>query len=275
MTSWSEMGPVVVSRTERFVLEHASRTWDVQIMVPRGDGPFPSMLVLDPLGTFLGTASVADVLPLTTYGAMPPVAVIGVGPLLGDGELDDAQRFLDFTPTDSLPPGDWPGVVTGGADAFLDLLGDVVLPHLEARFPLDPSDRALTGWSLSGLLTCYALVSRPWLFRRHVAVSPSLWWDDCVLLRQVTTTRRDGRQLLLTAGEHEGESWVGQFPPLAPDTPAWRTPNMVEHNAAFAELVRRSGAQADCLVLQGESHETTWWNAMVRSLVQLYGRAGS
>lgn len=44
---------------------------------------------------------------------------------------------------------------------------------------------ALAGHSFGGLFALHALVTRPTAFARYAAASPSLWWGQGVLLREV------------------------------------------------------------------------------------------
>lgn len=72
------------------------------------------------------------------------------------------------------PPADR---LTGGRDAFLMMIADMLLPELGRRYPLDRSDMTIYGHSLGGLFVLHALFSRPRLFARYVAADPSVWWN--------------------------------------------------------------------------------------------------
>jgi hypothetical protein len=72
----------------------------------------------------------------------------------------------------------------GGADRFLKFLAEEAVPGIEKRYRTLP-ERTLVGHSLSGMLTVYALLTRPDLFSGYIAISPSLWWNDFELLAKV------------------------------------------------------------------------------------------
>jgi predicted alpha/beta superfamily hydrolase len=247
--------------------------------VPPGDGPFPLLYVLDARGTFLGTVAAARTLEAIMHGGVGHVAVVGVGRVMPEGAHEDfAQRILDFSPTDidgpegrGILPTDLP---LGGGPAFLKVLVDHVIPLVESTLPVDPTDRAIAGWSMSGLFAAWATVSRPDLFRRCLLVSPSTWFDNEALtahVRQLPDGALSAQQLYACAGEHEGKDWSGQFPPM-PEGYEW-PPDLVDMQAVaehFADAARDRGARATFEVLPGESHGTIWWSGVTRGLIDLY-----
>lgn len=111
-------------------------------------------------------------------GLIPPTIVVGLG-YPYDNDLPDGRgRWRDYVLVDDLRK------TPGGADTFLRALADELLPHVEATEPVDPTRRVLSGHSLSGFFTLYALfrsVERP-LFSRYLAGDPSLGHADGELL---------------------------------------------------------------------------------------------
>jgi tetratricopeptide (TPR) repeat protein len=65
----------------------------------------------------------------------------------------------------------------------------------------------LAGWSLGGLLSMHALFDRPEIFGGYLAISPSLWWDDRLLLTRaqalVEGEEARERDLVITIGTDE------------------------------------------------------------------------
>lgn len=66
---------------------------------------------------------------------------------------------------------------TGGADAYLRLLTQQILPTVEGALPGTPVWRGLAGYSLAGLFALYALYRTP-VFSRAASISGSLWFAD-------------------------------------------------------------------------------------------------
>jgi len=138
---------------------------------------FPTLYLLDSrltLDIVVGTKRLFDIF---SGGALPLCYLVAIG----YADLDIAgRRFRDYTPTKAdLPPGLHQPLPfgTGGAASYLDVLRGEIIPHLERQYPLDPRERVLIGYSLSGRFATYALFSEPEAFGRYLIISPSLWWD--------------------------------------------------------------------------------------------------
>jgi predicted alpha/beta superfamily hydrolase len=233
------------------------------------------LYLLDGLLTFATTAQIAHTTLAYAGGQLRPIAVVGVSPATDDLRRLSAQRARDMTPTRAASPYLQVKTVygTGGAGAMLDLIRDVIAPHVESAHPLDPADRGLAGFSLGGLFTCWALARRPEGFRRFLAVSPSLWWDDHLLLDPDRTPLADhaAGDVHLAVGELEDaphRSW----PVMRAETlRALSGLDMVADLAAFAgRLDGRRGLAVRSEVVPGEQHATVWPAAVTRGLVHLY-----
>lgn len=82
----------------------------------------------------------------------------------------------DMTPW-SMPPA-FKGAppCTGGADRYLRLLTEEIMPEVEGALPAAVSWRGLAGYSLAGLFALYALY-RTQAFTRIASISGSLWYE--------------------------------------------------------------------------------------------------
>jgi predicted alpha/beta superfamily hydrolase len=270
--------PAELPRTTVHPVGHRGEPWEVLVRLPHGDAPgdggrWPTVVLLDPRGTFLPTTSAAEVLTATTHGLLPPLAIVGIGPALPDDEvIDDAQRFRDFVPdVGPLPPYD-PVQAGGGTDALLDAIFGRWLPAVEAMHPLDPSNRTIGGWSLSGLVACHALITRPDEVAAAIGVSPSLWAHDRRIIDRALALpagHLEGRSLYLAAGEHEGPDWSTAWP-TPPAAALELCPDMHADNAAFAAAVARAGATVHVDVLSDQSHGTSYFAAIALALIALH-----
>jgi predicted alpha/beta superfamily hydrolase len=153
-----------------------------------------------------GTAARA----LSTSGNVPPLLLLGVG--YGGGYRAAVnKRGRDYTPTKRA---DEP-MENGGAEAFHCFLASELLPWASSRFELMEGDYGITGNSLSGLFVLYALLrSRP-VFRRGLAGSPSIWWDDRSILGLAAASPpaagAAGCRLFLCAGADDSPSMAGDL----------------------------------------------------------------
>jgi predicted alpha/beta superfamily hydrolase len=92
--------------------------------------------------------------------------------------IANTQRSRDFTPTYDESYNEWG--MSGGADNFLDFLEKELVPFINENYRAN-NYKIISGHSLGGLLSVYALQSRPYLFQAHFAFSPSLWWHEQVI----------------------------------------------------------------------------------------------
>ncbi|MBQ4829797.1 prolyl oligopeptidase family serine peptidase [Alteromonas sp. MMG017] len=92
--------------------------------------------------------------------------------------IANTHRSRDFTPTYDENYNEWGK--SGGADNFLDFIEKELVPYINEKYRAN-NFKIISGHSLGGLLSVYALQSRPHLFQAHFAFSPSLWWQEQVI----------------------------------------------------------------------------------------------
>ena len=97
------------------------------------------------------------------------------------------NRTRDLTPTESTIGGDGKEAAflepSGSGNTFLQFLRDELFPEIESSYRTSPY-RILVGHSFGGLLALHALLDEPEMFQSYIAIDPSLWWDDQVLVRR-------------------------------------------------------------------------------------------
>ena len=141
-----------------------------------------------------------------------PILVIGIG-YPSKEPFDMERRCHDFTlpvSEENLPPRPdgtpWPP--NGKANDFLDFIEHELMPMVAKEWPINKSKQAIVGHSLGGLFTLYALCARPYLFTHIVAGSPSVWWANNAVLKEIdrfseTWIGNHAINLLLTIGANE------------------------------------------------------------------------
>ncbi|MCI0539455.1 MAG: hypothetical protein L0Z50_29955 [Verrucomicrobiales bacterium] len=109
-----------------------------------------------------------------------------------------ANRTRDLTPTHSKlgPDGKecefFP--TSGGGDKFLKFLKDELTPRIESSYRTLPF-RVFVGHSFGGLLVLHALLGdSPEMFQAYIAIDPSVWWDNQVLVRSVEGRPKNSRK---------------------------------------------------------------------------------
>ncbi|WP_444894648.1 alpha/beta hydrolase [Microbulbifer sp. TRSA001] len=98
------------------------------------------------------------------------------------------ERVRDSSPTRSLT--EYGGRKnqalsnTGGADQFLEFLREELIPEINAEYPTS-GYQILAGYSFTGLPVIHSLYSSPEDFNAYIAIDPSVWWDEQIMLRSL------------------------------------------------------------------------------------------
>lgn len=93
--------------------------------------------------------------------------------------IPNVDRFRDMTPTqakNNTRKG-------AGAAKFLQFISDELIPYVDKNYPTRDV-RVLSGHSLAGQFTLYALLEKPTLFNGYIAHSPWVRYDDMALIKR-------------------------------------------------------------------------------------------
>lgn len=201
---------------------------------------------------------------LLTYGEeIPKLITVGVDLDVNNGNEWFKERSYILTPSKSDIYQDFgiPESWTGGGAHFLESLEKEVIPFIEQTYRASKDDRTLIGHSFGGLFALYTLFENPNLFKRYLASSPSLPWDDRIIFRLESKYSKKNSELpaklFLSVGEFENY----------PD-------DMVVHHlrelATILELRKYKGLEITSKVFEGESHTSVCPAAYSRGLRNLF-----
>jgi hypothetical protein len=148
---------------------------------------YPVLYMTDGGAHMLHTAGTVDF--LNRNGRIPQLIIVGVL---------NTDRTRDLTPTAAtITQQDGTEVqlpTSGGADKFLKFFSSELMPYVESNYRTEPF-RIFAGHSFGGLLSAYTLVSQPDLFDAYIAASPTLGWDDDLILKKAKTLFADRKEL--------------------------------------------------------------------------------
>lgn len=146
-----------------------------------GEANYPVLYLLDGNDHFHAVTGMLK--NLGGNGLVPRMVVVGI---------PNTDRTRDLTPSHvDVVFGDSTFARTSGGGAeFLDFMEKELIPYVEKKYPVT-AYRTFVGHSFGGLAAVYALLNRPHLFSNYVAVDPSLWWDDRVLVHQFEAIQAD------------------------------------------------------------------------------------
>lgn len=174
----------------------SGRSYRLFMAMPAGRAPpegWPVIYVLDGNAYFASVADAVRVRSLTGDDVKPAV-VVGIGYPTDDIETILSRRALDFSPTQPSPADQtrnaaipYDPAMYGGADAFLRTIRTEIMPWVASRAHIDNYNQTIFGHSLGGLFVIDVLLKTPETFTTYVALSPSLWWGDDIVLE---TARR-------------------------------------------------------------------------------------
>jgi len=195
----------------------------------RSQDRYPVLFLLDGPRHFSYATGMVDYLSRYADAITPAIVV----------DVEQQHRGRDMTPTpDKQNPKD-----SGGAGRFRRFLAKELVPHISSRYRTK-APLGLWGYSLSGLFAFHALLTQPELFDSYILASPSLWWDDSLLLRRAAAFLPRytslNRKMFFAVGANERQAvqdYFGEMPRILHEG----TPK------GFAATLRR---------FEGEEHNT-------------------
>ncbi|WP_445360175.1 alpha/beta hydrolase-fold protein [Microbulbifer sp. EKSA005] len=141
------------------------------------------------------------------------------------------ERVRDSSPTRSLT--EYGGRKnqalsnTGGADQFLEFLREELIPEINAEYPTS-GYQILAGYSFTGLPVIHSLYSSPEDFNAYIAIDPSMWWDEQIMLKRYSEFLQgkstEKRRLFISTskrveGVYPDENYVAEFIRLLNEKP--------------------------------------------------------
>jgi enterochelin esterase-like enzyme len=189
--------------------------------------------------------------PLIHSGDVEPLIIVGI---YNAGK----SRIPEYTPTKA------PKLGGGRADRYAKFLLQEVMPFVQDQYRTlaDSSATGIGGSSLGGLVSLYIGLKDPQTFGKIAALSPSVWWNQRVILRLAAAANPQPRpRIWLDIGTREG-------PKIVPD---------VEQ---FRDLLLKKGWREDQDLhyerVEGAEHNEAAWAQRVGPFLQfLYPAAES
>ena len=130
---------------------------------------YPVLYVLDGDWNFSWASEVAQYMSDSLL--IPEFIVVGI---------PNTDRDRDLSPTHTHDP-DYPA--SGGGPMFERFLNEELASTINAKFRTGPG-RILMGHSLGGALAADSFLRQADGFQAYIAVDPSLWWDDEILVHR-------------------------------------------------------------------------------------------
>lgn len=133
---------------------------------------------------------------LINAGEIEPLIIVGI---YNTGE----QRVNEYTPTkDSVRN------IGGEADSYGRMIVEELKPMIDREYRTfaDRAHTGLGGSSLGGLVSLYLGLRHPQTFGKLAVLSPSVWWDKRMILREVQSLKsKPASRIWLDMGTKEGD----------------------------------------------------------------------
>jgi predicted alpha/beta superfamily hydrolase len=192
---------------EAFRSRYVEHSRNVLVYLPPGYNPkkaarYPVLYLHDGQNLFDKATSVGEewrvdetAQALIEAGDIEPLIIVGV---YNTGE----HRIGEYTPTADSEKGG------GLADRYGRMLVEELKPFIDEKYKTLPSasSTGLGGSSLGGLVTLHLGLKYPTVFTRLAALSPSIWWNSRVVVKEVEALKsKPPLKIWLDAGTAEGE----------------------------------------------------------------------
>ncbi|HWT03066.1 MAG TPA: alpha/beta hydrolase-fold protein [Pyrinomonadaceae bacterium] len=185
---------------------------------------------------------------LITEGAIEPLIIVGV---YNTGK----DRVEEYTPT-----ADARHKVGGKADLYGRMLVEELKPFIDSEYRTrrDAKHTGLGGSSLGGLVSLYLALKHPQTFGRVVVASPSVWWDNKMILREVEALKKRPRlHIWLDMGTKEGGNEAEEH-----------TRNARALRDALARKGWKEGSDLKYFEAEGAEHNERAWAARVEPMLR-------
>ena len=176
-------------------------------------------------------------------GAIQPLIIVGI---YNTGK----SRIYEYTPTKV------PKLGGGRADRYAKFLMQEVMPFVQQQYRAlpEPSQTGIGGSSLGGLVSLYIGLKYPQSFGKIAALSPSVWWNQRVILRLAAAANLHPRpSIWLDIGTREG-------PKIVPDVEQFRD--------LLLKKGWREGQDLHYERVEGAEHNEAAWSQRVGPFLQ-------
>lgn len=195
------------------------------------------------LGNDWGLDEIAE--ELIGTGQIAPLIIVGI--------YNTQKRMAEYTPVrDRRGRG-------GRARAYGKMIVEDLKPFIDSAYRTlpDGANTGLGGSSLGGLATLYLGLQYPEIFGKLIVMSPSVWWSNRAILKEVRKLRHKvGGKIWLDIGTCEGQN------------PQVCVQNAIELRDALLEKGWQLGRDLAFVEDHGAGHNEKAWGNRMRDALQ-------
>ena len=204
--------------TQVFTLtsQHNEIEYEIRVWLPedytRGGKVYPLTLLLDADYQFPLGVSILEHLAQRDQADESVVVAIAYLNSRRNPYWYRRNRSRDYTPT-KVPTGGYGAEFqqySGGGEKFLRFIADELMDSLQSKYRIASSGHTYVGHSFGGLFGAFIIAEQPNLFSNYLLISPSLWYDDRLMIRRMQKNAGSGlaeaTQIYLAVGDHENQT---------------------------------------------------------------------
>lgn len=114
--------------------------------------------------------------------------------------IENIDRKKDFTYPSSEEIDNRELPTSGNSAKFINFISDELQQVIAKKYNVT-NEKTIIGQSLGGLLATEILFKRPELFDNYIIISPSLWWDNELLLKYDLNKSLKGKSVYIGVGK--------------------------------------------------------------------------
>jgi predicted alpha/beta superfamily hydrolase len=214
---------------------------------------YPVLYILDAETNFGGVSYIVQ--RLIKDKIIPEILLVGIAYNV-DYDTFYELRSRDLTPT--LVEGfKWLGVpyASGGAENFTKFIKIELFSFVDENYKTQKDQRAIYGHSFGGLFGTYIFLNHTHMFNKYLLLSPSLWWDNRIIFKDIKNLDLKGENIKLYMASGELE------------------PSISGPQNQFIDLLNNKVSENSNInseILDNETHRTIFGNGFTKGLRFLY-----
>ena len=187
-TAFTAVNPVILPHT-LVITRHSQSNkvlYNIYISLPKNyyseSRNYPIIYLLDADYSFALTKQISE--HLSDRNRIKESIIIGIA--YANHNEYKKNRTRDYTPSNTLTGGY--GIsyqkYSGGAEKFYQFIHLELFPYIKNHYKVN-NNTTFVGHSFGGLFGVYLLTNHPDAFNHYIIVSPSLWYDNQLILKRV------------------------------------------------------------------------------------------
>lgn len=241
---------------QTFPLETLNRDAILYVMLPKDydtDTKYPLIIMHDAQNLFSDQEASFGVSwgfkELYEQTPMKKVIIAGLSCASGSDRLDEYNPFLSKKP---IGFGETPRLTGGKGDIYLHAIIDEVLPTLKEKYTIDFNDISIGGSSMGGLISLYATLMYPYIFKNALCLSSAFWISDDDLVRFIrNSNKKHYGKIYLDTGDQE-------------DTTDFK---YMKSNEDVYKALKDKGFNVEYKVIKGGTHHESSWKTRIKEII--------